>query len=441
MSTTETAVANNSAVVSAESSVTAGPVTVAERIASIDVLRGVALLGILAMNIQAFSMPSAAYINPTAYGDLHGANFWVWFACHLFADQKFMSIFSMLFGAGIFLMTSRLEATGKKPAPIHYRRMGWLILFGLLHGYLLWFGDILFNYGLCGLLAYVFRKMPPWRLIAIGLALVSVSTLLFWFSGWSFPYWPHAQQDGFTHGTWRPTADMIAKELADYRGGWLHEMPRRALENTQDQFQGFAFLSFWRIEGMMLMGVALFKLGFFSAKVPKRVYWTVLLMALFVGIPIIAYGTRLDILTGWPARESFFFHFQFNYWASILVALGWASAVMLVYQSQWRRFTARLAAVGRMAFTNYLMDTFVCTFIFYGFGLGMFGKLSRMEQAGVVLAIWAAQLIISPIWLKHFRFGPFEWLWRSLTYLKAQPFRREPAVDRPSERTGLAQTI
>jgi uncharacterized protein len=424
LSTAETAVATDSTIISGTQ---AGPVTAAERIASIDVLRGVALLGILAMNIQAFSMPGAAYLNPTAYGDLHGANFWVWYACHLFADQKFMSIFSMLFGAGIFLMTSRLEAEGKKPAPIHYRRMGWLILFGLLHGYLLWFGDILFNYGLCGLLAYVFRKMPPWRLIGIGVALVSVSTLLFWFSGWSFPYWPHAQQSAFTHNTWQPTPEMIAKELADYRSGWLREMPRRAAENTTDQFQGFAFLSFWRIEGMMLMGIALFKLGFFSAKAPAKVYWGVLLAALFVGIPTIAYGTYLDILTGWPARESFFFHFQFNYWGSVLVALGWVSAVMLVYQSQWKRFTARLAGVGRMAFTNYLMDTFVCTFIFYGFGLGMYGKVNRVQQAGIVLAIWAAQLIISPIWLKYFRFGPFEWLWRSLTYLKAQPFRRELA--------------
>jgi len=404
-----------------------GPVTAAERIASIDVLRGVALLGILVMNIQAFSMPAAAYMNPTAYGDLHGANFWVWYACHLFADEKFMSTFSMLFGAGIFLMTSRLEAAGKKPAPIHYRRMGWLILFGLLHGYLLWFGDILFNYGLCGLLAYVFRKMPPRRLIAIGLALISVSTLLFWFSGWSYPYWPQAQQDGFTHGIWHPTPEMIAKELADYRSGWIGEMPRRAAENTSDQFQGFAFVSFWKIEGLMLMGIALFKLGFFSARAPAKTYWAVLLAALFVGIPVIAYGTHLDILSRWPARESFFYHSQFNYWASILVALGWASAVMLVCQSRWKRFTARLAAVGRMAFSNYLLDTFVCTFIFYGFGLGMFGKVSRVQQAAVVLAIWAAQLIISPIWLKHFRFGPFEWLWRSLTYLKAQPFRRELA--------------
>jgi uncharacterized protein len=408
----------------------AAPVTAAERITSLDVLRGVALLGILPMNIQFFSMISAAYINPTAYGDLHGANFWVWFLCHLFADQKFMSIFSMLFGAGIFLMTGRIEAAQKPSAAIHYRRMGWLILFGLLHGYLLWSGDILFNYGLCGLLAFLFRKMPPRQLIGIGLGFVAVCTVLFFFSGWSFPHWPPAQAEQFTHDMWKPTPEAVAKELADYRSGWLAEMPRRFKDNTEDQFQGFLFLSFWRIEGMMLIGMALFKLGFFSAKSSAKVYWFFVLLALFAGIPAIAYGTRLDFAAGWPARESFFFHFQINYWASILVALGWASAVMLIFRSSGSRpVTAPLAAVGRMAFTNYLMDTFICTFIFYGFGLGMFGKVSRVQQAGFVVAIWILQLIVSPIWLRYFQFGPFEWLWRSLTYLKLQPFRRTAPPD------------
>ena len=150
----------------------AGPITARERIASLDVLRGVALLGILPMNIQAFSMISAAYINPTVYGDFHGANYWVWFLCHLLADEKFMTIFSMLFGAGIFLMTSHIEAAGRKSAVLHYRRMGWLILFGLLHAYLLWYGDILVNYGLRGLLAYGYRKATPRKLIIYGIVLL-----------------------------------------------------------------------------------------------------------------------------------------------------------------------------------------------------------------------------------------------------------------------------
>ncbi len=167
-----------------------GPITARERIASLDVLRGVALLGILPMNIQAFSMIGAAYVNPTAYGDFHGANYWVWFSCHLLADEKFMTIFSMLFGTGIYLMTSHIEAAGKNPTALHFRRMGWLILFGVLHAYLLWYGDILVNYGLCGLLAYCYRKMAPRKLILYGLCFVAVASALFFYMAWSIPHQP-----------------------------------------------------------------------------------------------------------------------------------------------------------------------------------------------------------------------------------------------------------
>ncbi|MGC2112335.1 MAG: hypothetical protein WA655_22640, partial [Candidatus Korobacteraceae bacterium] len=175
-----------------------GPITSKERIVSLDVLRGVALLGILPMNIQAFSMISAAYLNPTAYGDLHGANYWAWFLCHVLADEKFMTIFSMLFGAGIYLMTSHIEEAGGRPGLIHCRRMGWLLLFGLLHAYLLWWGDILVNYGLCGLLAYCFRKRSPRRLIVYGIVLVAIPSVLFFYSAWSFPHWPVQQRQAFT---------------------------------------------------------------------------------------------------------------------------------------------------------------------------------------------------------------------------------------------------
>ncbi len=402
-----------------------GPVTARERIASLDVLRGVAILGILPMNIQAFSMIGSAYFNPTSYGDLHRSNYWVWFLCHLLADQKFMTIFSMLFGAGIFLMTSRIEAAGRRPAAIHYRRMAWLILFGLLHGYLLWYGDILLNYGLCGLLAYVFRKMAPRRLILIGVALIAVTTLLAFFTAWSMPLWPPENRETFTHEMWRPTPAMVDRELAAYRSGWLGEMPRRFRDNTVDQFQGFVFLAFWRIEGLMLIGMALFKLGIFSAKCAARLYWVFIAAAVLVGLPVIAYGTHRDFATGWQVRQSFFLNFQYNYWGSLLVSLGWVGAVMLACQSsRLQRLTQPFAAVGRMAFTNYILDTLICTSIFYGFGLGLFGKVDRVQQIETVLAIWVLQLVISPLWLRYFRFGPFEWLWRSLTYWQRQPFRR-----------------
>src|SRR5262249_19871775 len=148
-----------------------------ERIASIDVLRGFALLGILVMNIQSFAMVGAVYDNPTAYGNLNGANFVVWLLSHLLAEQKFISIFSMLFGAGIVLMWRRAESSGAGPARLHYRLMGWLIVFGLLHAYLLWYGDILYTYGICGLFVYLFRRKSPRTLVSYSLVLAMIGSL------------------------------------------------------------------------------------------------------------------------------------------------------------------------------------------------------------------------------------------------------------------------
>src|SRR6185436_4029750 len=147
----------------------ASPIGLHERYEAIDLLRGVALLGILVMNIQMFAMPTAAYFNPTALGDRGPVDFYVWVGSHLFFDQKFMTIFSWLFGAGIVLMTARAAGRGVKPAAFHYRRMLALVVFGLIHAYLIWDGDILVLYSICGALVYPFRKLRPSILLGLGL--------------------------------------------------------------------------------------------------------------------------------------------------------------------------------------------------------------------------------------------------------------------------------
>ena len=402
-----------------------GPVPTSERILALDTLRGVALLGILPMNIQAFSMIGAAYLNPTAYGNLQGANYWVWFLSHLLAEQKFMAIFSMVFGAGIVLMSSRIEASGRSAAYIHYRRMGWLILFGLLHAFLLWYGDILLTYGLCGLLAFLARMLPPRRLIVIGFAFIAVTSLICLCFALSMPHWRAESLDTFTKEMWRPTPAMVQRELAAYRSGWLGEMHQRFRDAVILQAEGFILLSFWRVEGLMLVGMALLKIGIFSAQRAAKLYWLLLIVGLLVGIPMVSYGTSKDFATGWSIRQSLFINYQYNYWGSILISLGWIGAVMLICQSsRLRGLTKPVAAVGRMAFTNYILDTLICTSIFYGFGMGLYGHVGRTGQIKTVLMIWIVQLVASPIWLRYFRFGALEWLWRSLTYRKLQPFRK-----------------
>ncbi|HLE80238.1 MAG TPA: DUF418 domain-containing protein [Dehalococcoidia bacterium] len=408
----------------------AGPAPVAEseRIGSLDVLRGFAVLSILVMNIQSFSMPFSAYINPTVYGDLTGANRWVWVLSHVLADQKFMTIFSMLFGAGIALLTSRVETRGSSAGRVHYRRILWLLFFGLLHAYLLWYGDILVLYAVCGLVAYAFRKLQPSRLLLVGALVIALPSAFYLFSGWSMPYWPQEGVAQLERDTWNPPPEEIAREVATYRGGWWGQMEHRAPAALE--FQTFLTLiwGFWRAGGLMLVGMGLFKLGVFSAQRSAGFYLGLVAAAVLVGIPVVSYGVRRNFAANWDIHYSFFLGSQYNYWGSIVVSLGYVGLVMLACRKPALGWLTRpFAAVGRMAFTNYLLQTLICTTIFYGHGLGLFGEVERVGQIAVVAGVWAAELILSPLWLRYFQMGPFEWLWRSLTYGRWQPFRRPVA--------------
>ena len=278
------------------------PVSEEQRIVSIDVLRGFALLGILPMNIQYFSMISAAYQNPTAYGNLTGANYRVWLLCHVLADEKFMTIFSMLFGAGILLMTSRIEAVGKPSALLHYRRMGWLILFGLAHAYLLWSGDILVAYGMCGLLVYLCRRLRPRTLLVLGLLTIAVaSASLTSYGAWS-QHWSPAQVEVAREQLWMPTTSQVAKEIAAYRGDWTVQMKFRVPDSVQMETIFFVAFTFWRVTGLMLAGMALFKLGIFGAKRPASLYGMMIAVAVCIGIPVTLYGTHRDFSAGWDKK-------------------------------------------------------------------------------------------------------------------------------------------
>ena len=402
----------------------AAPVAETARIDAIDVLRGFALLGILVMNVQSFAMPQAAYFNPTAYGDLEGANLYVWLAGRMLADQKFMTIFSMLFGAGIVLMAGRAEARGGRAGRVHYRRMGWLLVIGLLHAHLLWYGDILFIYAVCGLVLYPLRHLSPGRLLALGTTLLAVGSALSVGAGMSLPYWPEEALSAFTDDAWRPTPEMIEAELAVYRGGWLDQLPSRSADALAFETLLLITWGFWRAGGLMLIGMGLFQREVFGARRSTRFYAGLIAAAVLVGLPLQAYGLSLDFARGWPAW-SFFLGLQFNYWPSIAVSLGWVGLVMLACRSaSLRGVTRPFAAVGQTALTNYLLQTVLCTTIFYGHGLGWFGSVDRVGQMGVVAGVWALQLIASPLWLRRFRFGPAEWAWRSLTYGVRQPLRR-----------------
>jgi uncharacterized protein len=406
-----------------------GPVQERERILPLDLLRGFAVLGILVMNVQAFAEIFAAYQNPSAYpGSLEGADYWVWLLSHLLADEKMMAIFCMLYGAGMVLLTTRLEARGLRPWKVFLRRSFWLLIFGLMHAYLLWSGDILVSYAICGVLVYRFRKMSPRRLLAIGIAVVSVASVLSLAAAWSMPYWPAKQAAALMQDVWQPSADQVAAQIAGYRGGWLAQMPFRAAESFETQTSGLLFITLWRAGGLMLVGMALYKWGLLTGSLSLRFYRNLGIAGALVGFPLMLYGVERNFAEHWSARYSFLIGSQFNYWGSLGIALAWICLLMIAAKSpRLRGAVMPLATAGKMAFSNYILETVLCTFIFYGHGLGLFARVSRLQEILVVLAVWIVVLVFSRLWMRRFYFGPLEWLWRSLTYGEREPFRRSRA--------------
>jgi uncharacterized protein len=431
------------------------PVAAAERHFAVDVLRGFALLGILAMNIVGFGWPEAAYGDPFRGAGFDGLDRAVWFGNHMIFEVKMMTTFSMLFGAGLVLMDQRAEKRGAKIRGVYYRRVLWLLAIGLVHAYLIWWGDILVLYAECGLFLYFFRNLRPWILITLGLLAMSVlAPLILGFGKFvdsmksaTVRYEAqvkagekHSGRDHMLRDFWTESLrdDMLPsqekkdkdwnKEMTIHRGGYWGIVKHRAPELLKGQIFGFIFGGGFFAMSRMLVGMGLMKLGVFSAQRSRRFYWWMLGLGYGIGLPLMVF----DAIRLIEHRFSFDYMIHggvlYNLYGSLVVALGHVGLLMLIVQSgalTW--LTSRLAAVGRMALTNYLTHSIVCTTLFYGYGFGLFGQINRVGLAAIVLTIWIFQLLVSPIWLKFFRFGPAEWLWRSLTYWRIQPMRLSPA--------------
>lgn len=425
----------------------AAPVAAAERLVAIDTLRGVAVLGILVMNIYAFAMPFVAYQNPLAYGGTEWYNLGTWFFTHIFFDQKFMTIFSILFGAGLVMMMTRAEARGSKYGVAWYRRNFWLLLIGAAHGYLLWVGDILFHYAFMGMLIYPMRNRSPRALIITAGVLLSFGMLMS-FAGGSQMIKLQAssaeilllqdagealtEEQTATLEQWdamamfvKPPDEQVAEDMAAYTGGYQGIVEHRMPFVQMMQTQGLIGFVFWRVGGLMLLGMALMKLGILSGEHPNAFYRKVMLLGYGFGLPLVSYSAWSLQAHQWDMTFVFRVGGQANYVASILIGVGHIALVMLIVKSgAMKRLMDRFAAVGRMAFTNYLMHSIILTTVFYGYGFGLYGQIPRAWQMAFVAAVLSFQLWMSPLWLKHFRFGPAEWAWRSLSYWRLQPMRR-----------------
>lgn len=406
------------------------PVAPAERIDSLDILRGVALFGILLMNIESFAGPmliGVTGVDPA----LQGAGRAVDTAIYLLVQGKFYVIFSLLFGMGFALMHQRAQAAGRMAEaaflPLYLRRLAALLAIGLAHALLVWSGDILVTYALVALpMALLLRDVPTRLLPWLAVALLAVAPAIIFglgLLGWLSLQVPEAAEPMRAELA-KQAAEvqaLIASERAAYGpdGSWLQGVAHRAQELA---FLAYNLLVvFWQVLGLFLLGAWYVRSG--AIRDPQgwprfhaAMRWAALPLgaaAMWVSyaiLPTVPFD-RMDLQTGTASALQLA--------AGALMGLGYVSWMLRMLPAlRWA------APAGRMALTNYLMQSVVCTLVFYGYGLGYFEQLPRAWQPAFVLALFLAQVLLSHAWLARFRFGPMEWLWRGVTYGRLPALRR-----------------
>ncbi len=355
------------------------------RVAALDHLRGLSILGILMVNAIAFAQPMAVYDNPHLIA-MTAADDTAWAITEIVFRDKFITAFTLLFGISTFLV-------GADPKVLR-RRLLWLALFGLIHGALVWYGDILLLYAVSGLLFARWRFMHGPRLLAMGLVVFVVGAVL--------ANWPG--------GGGEPDLTAVAQMRAGFVGSLTGNFTAWAA--TAVAQMGYLPVTL----GGMMIGLGLFHSGFLKGEAPVKTY-VLAIAAAAVSLLVIAMAVRSG--TPWTP--------MINGLLCLPVTLGYAGVLALIGRAGWGRMVLYpLACTGRMAFTNYLCQSLIMTAIFYGGrGPGFFGTMGYAALAPIVVAIWVGQVVFSTLWLRGFRYGPFEWVWRSLSYGKRVALRVE----------------
>lgn len=402
------------------------------RLATLDLIRGVAVLGILAINIAGFAGPMIAATSPNLplpVGRLDEAAYAFNF---LFFEGKMRALFSLLFGAGLVLFWERAEAAGHDGDLLQLRRLGWLMLLGMAHYLLLWWGDILFVYAACGIAALLLRPLSNAALLALALGL---------YYGWHV--WGMfdasaaiAAETAARHGTASPAqlsllAERIApmrawaaQELREAHLGWFDLLRIKLVERPFWQIQMVSGV-FSETLPLMLIGMAAYRQGFFDGGMARRRVVEVSATCTFAGLSL----TAMFLAYAWPRHFPPVAMNAALVWGlampHLMAGCGYAGLLVLATPRLAESWIGhRLAAAGRMAFTNYVLTSLVMTFVFYGWGLGLFGTVGPLAQWPFVIGGWALMLAWGPLWLRHYRRGPLEWLWRSLVEHRVLPNRR-----------------
>ena len=418
------------------------PIDNKARIQSIDTLRGVALFGILLMNIIAFAFPLAAYSDPTVDGSTEGINLAVFVTMDVFVEGSMRAIFSMLFGAGLLIFVAKPDANPDYVKKLFYRRTWFLIMFGLINAYIfVWVGDILYAYGVAGLVLYFFKDLPAKKLASYSIGIfillgiihsgghyntkalreqvviveaLPAGTLLTAEQEETLDAWDQMLEQQFA------SPELIQEDLEQKRSGYVENFIASAKLNIFLQTFILIANNLWDVLAMMLLGMAFFKWGLLDASRSLRFYTFMTLIGFGIGLPLNIWETTLFVDSGFELYWSAGLRPTYDI-SRLSMAIAYIGLIMMICKSgvlSW--FRSSLAAVGKMALTNYLSQSVICNFIFMGFGFGLAGELERHQVYIIVGEIWLFQLIFSVLWLKYYRFGPVEWLWRSLTYKQKQ---------------------
>ena len=397
------------------------------------------------MNIIAFGLPYASYFNPVFDSNLEGINLSTYIAMDVFVEGSMRGIFSMLFGAGFLLFITKPDTNEDLVRGLYFRRTLLLILIGVFNAYILvWPGDILFTYGVAGLLLYVF-----WHYSAKKLALISgvIFALLAILHTASHMYSRGLREEVLeiealpastelnqvqqqTLAEWDTfldqqlfTPELVEQDLQIRKSGYLEIFLFLVPFSLIIQTLGLVSSGLWDALAMMLLGMAFMKWGIFNASRSMRFYLGMFVIGFGTGLPINYFEVNAFVSSGfeiyWEAANRPTYDL-----GRLLVAIGYIGLIMMVCKSGiLHLLRSALASVGQMALTNYLSQSLICNAIFMGWGFNLLGELERFQIYYVVLGVWLFQLIVSPIWLRYFRFGPAEWLWRSLTYKNKQQWR------------------
>ncbi|HKT75673.1 MAG TPA: DUF418 domain-containing protein [Sphingobium sp.] len=402
---------------------------------AMDVLRGCAVMGILWMNITAFALPQTSYFNPLAAGPLSIGDTLFWLVSFLLFDGKMRALFSMLFGASMLLLVDREEMAGRNGRRSQIIRAAWLFLFGLAHYLLLWSGDILMNYALVGLAALPFMRREPLSLVKWAflffllhflICLAFIISLYGWAHAAAAPDAAMSVQEGFASfitSFTDPHHPALQAEIATYRGGFPKIVQYHLGFYMSEWSWTFLFTAFDTL-GFMLLGMAMLKGGFLTGRWDADQYRRTARHCFLIGLPPMAALAAWLLWRDFPALPALATAIAWSFLFRIPLAVGWAALILWMWaRRRDHPMAARIAAVGRMALSNYIGTSLVMCAIFYGWGLGLFAQLRPAQLPLLILCAWPVMLIWSKLWLSRFAMGPLEWLWRSLSRGQPQKIR------------------